>query len=385
MTSPAVAIVRSNPRPHIAHLRVAVAVRQVVELAGGFDIAPGARVLIKPNLVAAPPTPQSGACTSAAVCRALCDVIADLGGSPFIAESSARGIDTEEVMRFMGYSALRDEGYEVIDLKRTQRVRVPVPEGVVLEEVTTWRPVVEADTIVSVPVLKTHDQTDTSLSLKNLKGLVIDADKRRIHQVGVFQGVCDLIRLFKPAFALIDGLIGQEGLGPVFGLPVEMGLLIAGRELLAVDVVGSAAMGFAPEEVRLLTIAAERGLGSLALDGIEVRGQRLADVSRRFLRMEEDSRIALEGIEILHAEGTCTGCRNGILSSLFDMIQAGTIAEARGVVLVTGDALPGAGIPPDQVVPVGICCSEVLRAHPRYVPGCPPNNVDIVNAIRGTR
>ncbi len=380
MTQPTVAIARPGSRPNYSAL--VDAVRRVVSDAGGLDVA-GARVLIKPNLVATPPAPDCGACTTAAVCRALCDVVSDLGGKPFIAESSARNVDTEEVMRYMGYSALRDLGYEVVDLKRTERVDVPVPDGAVLEAVTTWRPVVEAGAIISVPVLKTHDQTDTSLCMKNLKGLVIDTDKRRIHQLGVFQGVCDLMHLFRPTFGLIDGLIGQEGLGPVFGLPVEMGLLVAGRELLAVDAVGSAVMGFQPQEVRLLSIAAERGLGTLDLDAITVRGEPLASTARRFLRMEEDSRLAVGGIEIVHAEGTCTACRNGILSSLYDMIQAGTIEEARGVVLVTGDALPGAGVPPDQLVPVGICCSEALRAHPNYVRGCPPNNVDIVKAIRG--
>ncbi|MBC7237370.1 MAG: DUF362 domain-containing protein [Chloroflexi bacterium] len=376
-----VSLLRPGPRPDYATLLAAV--RRALELAGGLEVAPGARVLVKPNLVAVPPTPTSGACTSAAVCRALCDIIAERGGRPFIAESSARGIDTEQVMAFMGYSALRDEGYEVLDLKRCERARVSVPEGRVLEAITTWRPVVEADAIISVPVLKTHDQTDTSLSLKNLKGLVIDADKRRIHQVGVFEGVCDLARLFRPAFALVDGLIGQEGLGPVFGLPVEMGLLVAGRDLLAVDAVASRVMGFEPAQIRLLALAAERGIGVLDEGAIEVRGERVADVARRFLRMEEDTRIAIEGIEIVHAEGSCTGCRNGVLSSLFDMIQAGTISAARGMTLVTGGALPPAGTAPDLLVPVGICCPPELCVHPRYVPGCPPNNADIVKAIVG--
>jgi hypothetical protein len=87
-------------------------------------------------------------------------------------------------------------------------------------------------------------------------------------------------------------------------------------------------------------------------------------------------------VAILHAEGSCTGCRNGVLSSLFDMIQAGTIARARGVTLVTGEVDPAslAGIW-DDLVPVGVCCSPELRVHPRYVKGCPPNNVDIVAAI----
>jgi hypothetical protein len=133
--------------------------------------------------------------------------------------------------------------------------------------------------------------------------------------------------------------------------------------------------------VRLLHTAAQRGLGTLNLDKIDVRGEALADVRRRFMRMEEDDRIAVEGIEVLHDEGSCTGCRNGVLSSLFDMIQAGTIEQARGMVIVTGGAEPPEGTPPDKVVPVGICCRPALRDYPRYVKGCPPNNSDIVAAL----
>ncbi|MFH1085807.1 MAG: DUF362 domain-containing protein, partial [Chloroflexota bacterium] len=195
----------------------------------------------------------------------------------------------------------------------------------------------------------------------------------------------DLATLFRPTFALVDGVHAQEGLGPVYGLPVEMGLVVAGRDLVAVDAVTSQAMGFDPRQILLLRTAAERGLGVLALEEISVVGERVADVRRRFMRMEEDDRLRIEGVRIIHAEGSCTGCRNGVLSSLFDMIQAGTIAQARGVVIVTGGAEPPTDVPAERVVPVGVCCPRHLRAWPRYVNGCPPNNVDIVQAILAAR
>jgi len=376
-----VAMARTPARP--SREEVSAGVRKAVELAGGLGgvVSKGALVLIKPNLVAVPPSAESGACTRASVCKALADIVLELGGRPVIAESSARGIDTEQVMEVMGYRLLRQEGYEVVDLKRTKTVKVPVPDGVVLQEVTTFELAMEAKAIISVPVMKTHDQTDVSLSLKNLKGLVTDAEKRRIHQLGIFEGVCDLNALFRPAFAVVDGINAQEGLGPVYGLPVEMDLIVAGRDLVAVDAVTSEVMGFDPQEVRLSRMAAARGLGVLDKDKIEILGERVEDVWRRFLRMEEDERIQLQDIQVIHAEGSCTGCRNGVLSSLFDMIRAGTIESARGMCIVTGGAVPPEGTLEDKVVPVGVCCPDSLKALPRYVKGCPPNNVDIVEAI----
>lgn len=381
MDRPVVAIVRTGQRPDAA--RVVAATRQAITLAGGLQdlISADALVLIKPNLVAPPPSPDAGACTSALVCQAIADVVSEMGGRPVIAESSARGVDTEEVMGIMGFLALREQGYEVIDLKKTSTRQVPVPHGHVLQEVTVYELALQADVILSVPVMKTHDQTDVTLSLKNLKGLVPDGEKRRIHQVGVFEGVSDLVSLFPATYAVVDAIIAQEGLGPVYGLPVEMGLLLVGADLLAVDAVASRVMGFDPQEIRLLQTAAERGLGVLDPEQIEVRGERIQEVERRFMRMEEDTRLQSLKVRILHAEGTCTGCRNGVLSSLFDMMQAGTIDHARGVVLVTGGALPPEEISQGCVVPVGVCCPASLRAHPNYVKGCPPNNVDIVRAI----
>lgn len=381
MKRPSVAMVRTPAQP--SPEAVSAAVRQAVALAGGLGevVSKGDLVLIKPNLVAVPPSPEAGACTQASVCKALADMVMELGGRPVIAESSARGIDTEQVMEVMGYSRLRQEGYEVVDLKRTRTVKVPVPDGAVLKEVVTFELAMQAQAIISVPVMKTHDQTDVSLSLKNLKGLVTDAEKRRIHQMGLFEGVCDLAALFRPAFAVVDGIIAQEGLGPVYGLPLEMNLILAGRDPLAVDAVAGAVMGFKPQAVRLTRMAAERGLGISSLEEIEVLGERVEAVRRRFLRMEEDERVQLKDIQVLHAEGSCTGCRNGVLSSLFDMIRAGTVERARGMVIVTGGALPPQGTPQERVVPVGICCPEALKAWPRYVKGCPPNNVDIVEAI----
>lgn len=376
-----VSIVRVGQPQDIDHVRAML--QHAVTLAGGLDglIPRNGLVLIKPNLVAMPPSREAGACTSAVVCQALADIVTEAGGIPVIAESSSRGVDTEQVMEIMGYSALRQQGYDVVDLKKTETVRVAVPGGRVLDEVTTYKMALEAAAIISVPVMKTHDQTDVSLSLKNLKGLVTDAEKRRIHQLGVFEGVCDLAGLFKPAYAVVDGIMAQEGLGPVYGLPVQMGVLLAGPDLLAVDAVGSRVMGFDPREVRLLSTAEARGLGTLDEGEIMVVGDPISDVQRRFMRMEEDTRVQLQGVQILHAEGSCTGCRNGVLSSLYDMVQAGTIDRARGVIIVTGGAMPPDGTAAERVIPVGICCSQALKGYPHYVKGCPPNNVDIVKAI----
>jgi uncharacterized protein (DUF362 family) len=341
--------------------------------------------MIKPNLVAPPPSAESGACTNPLVCQAVADIVRELGAAPIIAESSARGADTEAAYRIMGYDALRGQGYDVVDLKQDTVVQVKVTNGRILTEIATFELATQVDAIISVPVMKTHDQGQVTLALKNLKGLVTDGDKRRIHLEGMFEGATDLVAHFKPVFTVVDAVIGQEGMGPLLGMPVEMDLILAGQDLVAVDAIAGRVMGFAPDEVPITKAAADRGLGTLDEAEIEVVGERVADVQRRFVRCEEDDRIDSAGIEVVHSEGTCTGCRNGLLSSLFDMKTAGTLARARGVTVIAGPTPIPDGIPQEMLVSVGSCSLPEARRLLRYVRGCPPNNVDIVRALLADR
>ena len=361
------------------------AVRRAVELAGGLDgiIRPGMRVLLKPNLLAPPASAEAGACTGVSVCRAVADLVREQGAHPVIAESAARGADTEAAFRVMGFDRLREDGYEVIDLKRDRVVTVPLSAGRILTEIHTFDLAVRADAIISLPVMKTHDQGQATLSLKNLKGLVTDEDKRRIHQLGMFEGAVDLVAHFAPVFTVVDGLIGQEGMGPLCGLPVKLGLVLAGADLVAVDATAGRIMGFEAEEVPITRAAAARGLGVLDAAAIEVVGEPLASVQRRFLRCEEDHRIDSQGVRIVHTEGACTGCRNGLLSTLFDMKADGSLERARGVTFVVGPAPVPDGVPADRLIVVGTCATPEARRAGRFVRGCPPNNVDIVRAVTG--
>jgi uncharacterized protein (DUF362 family) len=365
--------------------QVAAGVRQAVENAGGLAdlIRPGMRVMIKPNMVAPPTSAEAGACTSPLVCQAVADVVSELGARPVIAESSARGADTEAAYRIMGYEALRRQGYEVVDLKQDKTVQVRLAGGRILREIITFELVTRMDAIISVPVMKTHDQGQVTLSLKNLKGLVSDGDKRRIHLEGMFEGAVDLVSHFRPVFTVVDAIVGQEGMGPLLGMPVEMGLVLAGRDLVAVDSIAGRIMGFAPQEVPITKAAADRGLGTLDESRIEVVGEQVADVQRRFVRCEEDDRIDSEGIEVVHSEGTCTGCRNGLLSSLFDMRADGTLERDRGVTVIAGPTPVPEGVPQEMLVSVGSCSVPEAKRLLRYVRGCPPNNVDIVRALLG--
>jgi len=380
-TKPVVSIVRTERGAGFR--KIAAAVRQAVELAGGLTdiIQSGCLVLITPNWVTAPRRRLSGAVTRWEVVRSVADLVSDLGGRAVIADSASQGFDTERVIAATGYQALREKGYDVRDLKADGTVHIRIPSGVVLKTARSFRLVKDADVIISVPVMKTHDQATISLSLKNLKGLITDAEKKHLHLVGIFDGTLDLFSALRPAFAVVDGTVAQDGLGPVFGRTVPMNLILAGRDLVAVDAVGGAVMGVDLKENFIAKRASERGLGVSDLGGIEVRGEAVERVKRRFRRVMEDPRVSMRGVRLLQSAEVCTGCQTGVFSSIFDMQRAKQARLARDITIVVGgDVELPPDVPPERIVAVGACVPRAKRgAH--FVKGCPPNNSAIVKAI----
>jgi uncharacterized protein (DUF362 family) len=379
-----VSIVKTQPQPDYSQVRKAV--QQSLDLIGGIRdiIKPKDLVLINPSWVAPPVEREAGCITIPEVTRAVADIVKDMGARPVIAESSAVGVNSEKVIQESGYRELRELGYEVVDLKSLKTtVQMPVENGKVFESIETWDLVQQADVIISVPKLKTHDQTEMTCSIKKLKGLLTDKNKKAMHQQGLFEGVIDLLAAVKPRLAVVDAIVCQEGVGPVFGKPVEMNLVLAGKDLVAVDSVCARLIGYEPRETLLTVNAAARGLGVMDPERIAIVGERLENVKRRFMRSVEDEPVNMEGFNLVHGEAACTGCRNTVMSALIDMRNADQLMYLPGVTVVTGDAPLPADVSPEDIVTVGLCMKEKKTA--RHVKGCPPNNFLIVKAIIGNR
>jgi uncharacterized protein (DUF362 family) len=379
-----VSIVKTHPQAEYPQIRQAV--QQSLDLIGGIRdiVKPDDLVLINPSWVAPPVEREAGCITIPEVTRAVADIVMDIGARPVIAESSAVGVDSEKVIGLSGYSKLRELGYEVIDLKSLKTtVELPVADARVFKKIQTWDLVQQADVIISVPKLKTHDQTEMTCSIKKLKGLLTDKNKKAMHRQGLFEGVIDLLAAVKPSLAVVDAIVCQEGVGPVFGKPVEMNLVLAGKDLVAVDAVSARLIGYHPRETLLTVNAADRGLGVMDPAQIEIVGEKLENVRRRFLRSTEDQPVTMEGFKLIHGEATCTGCRNTVMSALIDMRNADQLMYLPGITVLTGDTQVPDGVPADGIVTVGLCMKDNQTA--RHVKGCPPNNYLIVKAIIGDR
>ena len=383
-TKSKVSIARTEQSPE--YEQILSAVEKAVDLIGGIRefVRPGQKVLVNPSWVSVVPKREQAAITLPEVTRAVADIVKGTGANPIIAESSAIGVDSERVVLESGYRELRDLGYEVVDLKQTDLAMMEIPNGKIFKEIQTFKLVKEADVIIPVAKLKTHDQMELTLAIKKLKGLLSDKYKREFHQQGVFEACVDWYEALRPQLSIVDAIYCQEGLGPIFGKPVEMDLIVAGQDAVAVDAVCGFITGFEPEEVPITLEAAQRGLGVMTRDAIEVVGESIASVYRRFMRVLEDDRVKIEGFDMITGEATCTGCRMGIMSSLFDMKESDHLSYLPGVTIITGDPEIPEALPREGLVTVGRCVPKEKRTD-RHVKGCPPNNMDIVQAIIGDR
>jgi uncharacterized protein (DUF362 family) len=129
------------------------------------------------------------------------------------------------------------------------------------------RTVVSAEVFISLPKLKMHHWAGATLSLKNLfgtlPGICYGWPKNELHWRGIPNSIVDIACTHTPHFAIVDGIVGMEGDGPLMGTAKHVGALIMGADLVAVDATCCRLMKLAPERLPTLVYAALKRLGRL--------------------------------------------------------------------------------------------------------------------------
>jgi uncharacterized protein (DUF362 family) len=236
----------------------------------------GKNVIIKPNLL--DEVGNELAATNPKVVGAVLDVLLASGVKQLcVGDGSAFQRDTSSVAKRCGLTQELDRrGIPFVDLNYDELVPVPVRDGWIRNTKELWLPrhIIEADYIISMPKLKTHHWAGVTLSLKNLLGVVPGSrygwPKNIIHMNGINATILGLHQSLPPVLAVVDGVIGMQGNGPLAGTPVEHGLLAAGKDALAVDIICTQLMGFSIDTIPHLAGAASAGIGQAK--HIETRG-----------------------------------------------------------------------------------------------------------------
>ncbi|NLG29527.1 MAG: DUF362 domain-containing protein [Chloroflexi bacterium] len=267
MIQPSVAIVRC---PDYEVAGVEAAVRRAVDLLGGMSafVKPGQRVLLKINLLRVAP-PEAACTTHPAVVTAVAKLVAEAGGHAVIADSPGGPYSPallRAYYRKCGYTwAAEVSGAELNESVET--VQVAHPNGYVLRRLDVIAPLTQADVVINLPKLKTHNLTGLTLAVKNLFGVIPGMVKTGYHgklqpQERFFEGLLDIYTYVRPALNILDGVVGMEGNGPSGGDPRQVGALLASADGLALDVVAADLVGFDPQAVNTTAAAVKHGLTS---------------------------------------------------------------------------------------------------------------------------
>ena len=280
---------------------VKAALNKVTDLIGGLEslITPGDHVLIKPNLLCEADY-KTGATTNPNVIFALAELCKEMGAKKVtVAEGAAIGADTDAVFDTLGIRELAQKHHcNLVNLLKEEFTYVMNPLGRNIKRLRLPRIFIESNVVINLPVMKTHDALAVTLGLKNLKGVIHQTDKKRFHKWGLAQTIVDLGQLVMPELTIVDATVALEGMGPVVGNPVGLGLLLASTDTIAVDRVSMAIMGFELAEVEYLKMAGEQGLGCTDLDKIKVVGEELNSVKRPFARLSLDHELLEQWVSV---------------------------------------------------------------------------------------
>lgn len=370
------------------------AVRETLGLLQWGQQCKGRSILIKPNLVRTFEG-KPGNTTDPRVILGLVQVLQEfrpkeimIGENPGCGVSSACGFRDSGCEQIAALTGARLVPFDTVPCRT-----VDIPRGQLLDRAAIPGPWLDADLVINLPKMKTHLHAGVSLGIKNLHGILVDADRYFFHRVDVHQKMVDLLMIRTPDLTLVDGVLAMEGQSPFFGREKEMDLLIAGTDPVAVDAVSCTAMGFRPEEIGIIRLAGAQGLGEMDLGQVELRGAPLDQVTSRFDRGIISSAGAYPGITAIEL-GACDGCLSSVRHSLDRLHYEGKIEELAPLTVVTG--APCRKLPallretdPGRTWFMGDCAAPLVydqssrTARGGFVPGCAPHSFDLYKKITG--
>jgi uncharacterized protein (DUF362 family)/NAD-dependent dihydropyrimidine dehydrogenase PreA subunit len=236
--------------------------RIIAQVGGMASVVRDARIaLLKPNFVAGRPA-ATGSTTSFGLLKAVAEEVRACGAQPMLCEIPGTEFDREATYTILGVERFcADNGISILRIdpegdaqdwvelrpagaRRLRRFRIP-------------RLMQEA-CFINLPVLKTHVVSTMTLGMKNPMGILPRPDRRTMHTLGIAQCIVDMNRGVKPDLTIVDGSVGQDGEGPLYGEKADLQVLVAGRESLAVDLACCQLVGVKPHVVPHLKLALQQ-------------------------------------------------------------------------------------------------------------------------------
>jgi uncharacterized protein (DUF362 family)/Pyruvate/2-oxoacid:ferredoxin oxidoreductase delta subunit len=267
---------------------------RLLEPLGGMEqfVRPGERVLLKPNLLSAKP-PEAAVTTHPEVLRAVIEAVQKAGGVVLVGDSPGIGNPRRVAERAGLLSVIEETGAEFVPFAAT----LPVAGSGTFRRFDLARPYLEADRVINLPKLKTHEMMTLTCCVKNLFGAVVGAEKAAWHlKAGADKELfaamlLEVYQLREPDLNIVDAVVAMEGNGPGSGDPRQVGLLLAGANAVAVDVVAAEIAGIPRKLLYLETAAQRKNLPGWRREEIEVLGVPVAQALQAPLQLPQLSDV----------------------------------------------------------------------------------------------
>ncbi|MEW6234337.1 MAG: DUF362 domain-containing protein [Candidatus Omnitrophota bacterium] len=285
------------------------AVRGAVENAlaplGGMPafVKRGDRVLLKPNLLFAKPA-EMAVTTHPALVEAVALMVLDCGGIPVIGDSPPM-TSALRAARACGVAAAAQRcGVEIVEFRHPASVfrRQPIlTAGVAVPQME--KSLLEMDVIINLPKFKSHQQMLLTCAVKNLYGCVVARRKAfwhfrlRRNPLLFAEMLLALLERISPELTIVDAVVGMEGNGPGHGQPKPIGLILAGRNAIAIDRVAAEIVNIPWKEHFVLNAAEHLGFDGVDLKNIRVEGLPLDEARVEAFQIPDLSPI---GFSIAH-------------------------------------------------------------------------------------
>jgi uncharacterized protein (DUF362 family)/ferredoxin len=274
---------------------VEAALQKVLEPLGGMAafVRPGQRVLLKPNMLAGR-APERAVTTHPEVVRGVIRLAQQAGGIVSVGDSPGVGTPRQVAERCGIMAVIEETGAIFAPFTETVRVR---PPGQTFRELEIARDLLDAEVVINLPKLKTHQMMGLTCAVKNLFGAVIGLRKPHLHlQAGADKALFALMLLelaehLAPALSIVDAVVGMEGDGPGSGDPVQIGALLAGANPLAIDTVATELVGLTSDAVWTQKVARASGRAGSRLEEVQLLGEPLQSLRPKRFRPAKSTDI----------------------------------------------------------------------------------------------
>ena len=343
--------------------------------------------ILKPNIVI-PAKPKTAIITHPSVVEAVVNVLEEKGFEDIIiGEGPGLGVEGDSIFELSGYKRLnKKKGVRFLNLNKVGRVKLNWKYGTL----KVPKILIDADLYVNLPKMKTHAQTVVTLAMKNQKGILSNADKKRFHMLGLHEPIVELAKVVKPDLIVVDAVEAMEGEGPLRGKKKVVGALVIGTNILEVDIACCEIMGIdiGHGEVEHIKIGIRENIGS---EKPNLLGVDIEDVKTSFKRANEKYGKILN-VYSWRNPYACSMCIDSfslaVKSSLWNPKYWLTfipkfvyLAMFKRIDIIQG---VHAEIPDEhgKIICLGDCTKEIANENNLiHVRGCPPNSKDILEAL----